>query len=57
MMTCLNSSRLEVSTVRPDQLKPKPDLNDLTFGANFTDHMLRVKWTAAGGWGAPRITG
>jgi len=53
----LDSSRLVVSPVRPDQLKPKPHVKDLTFGSTFTDHMLRVKWTAAGGWEAPRITG
>ena len=46
-----------MSPVRPDQLKPKPHVKDLTFGSTFTDHMLRVKWTAAGGWEAPRITG
>ena len=56
-ISALNSSRLVVSPVRPDQLKPKPHVKDLTFGSTFTDHMLRVKWTAAGGWEAPRITG
>ncbi|KZV77037.1 branched-chain amino acid aminotransferase II [Peniophora sp. CONT] len=32
-----------------------PALDTLKFGKNFTDHMLVVEWTQAGGWGAPEI--
>ncbi|KAK2565396.1 Branched-chain-amino-acid aminotransferase [Acropora cervicornis] len=36
--------------------KPKPDVNSLVFGAEFTDHMLRVEWNVNDGWGDPKIT-
>ena len=36
--------------------KPKPDVNSLVFGAEFTDHMLSVEWTAENGWSEPKIT-
>ncbi|KAM7431193.1 branched-chain-amino-acid aminotransferase [Porites harrisoni] len=35
--------------------KPKPDVNSLVFGAEFTDHMLSVEWTAENGWSEPKI--
>ena len=35
--------------------KPKPDINSLVFGAEFTDHMLSVEWTTDSGWGEPKI--
>ncbi|KAF0853044.1 mitochondrial branched-chain amino acid degradation aminotransferase [Andalucia godoyi] len=35
--------------------KPHPEYESLVFGRTFSDHMLEVDWTAAGGWGAPRI--
>ncbi|KAI1888140.1 hypothetical protein AGOR_G00181970 [Albula goreensis] len=35
--------------------KPKPDLTNLAFGSVFTDHMLTIEWTSAGGWQAPKI--
>jgi branched-chain amino acid aminotransferase len=52
----LDSSRLEVTTAGPSQLKAKPAVKDLVFGKLFTDHLLRATWTASDGWGAPRIT-
>ena len=36
-------------------LKPKPDVNSLVFGAEFTDHMLSVEWNADRGWNEPKI--
>ena len=36
--------------------KPKPDVNSLVFGAEFSDHMLSVEWDASHGWGEPKIT-
>ncbi|KAJ7390998.1 branched-chain-amino-acid aminotransferase [Desmophyllum pertusum] len=36
--------------------KPKPDVNSLVFGAEFTDHMLSVEWSADNGWDEPKIT-
>ena len=36
-------------------LKMKPEVEDLGFGKHFTDHMLRIKWTATKGWGKPVI--
>lgn len=35
--------------------KPKPDINSLVFGAEFTDHMLSVEWTTDSGWGEPKV--
>lgn len=51
-----DSSRLEVTTASPSQLKPKPEVKDLLFGKTFTDHMFRVTWKAKEGWTTPRIT-
>lgn len=46
--------RLVVEPVKSP--KPKPDVNSLVFGAEFTDHMLSVEWTAENGWSEPKIT-
>ncbi|KAL0962641.1 hypothetical protein UPYG_G00343170 [Umbra pygmaea] len=35
--------------------KAKPDLNNLIFGTEFTDHMLTIQWSSAGGWQEPHI--
>nr|XP_023672487.1 branched-chain-amino-acid aminotransferase, cytosolic isoform X1 [Paramormyrops kingsleyae] len=35
--------------------KAKPDESELVFGKFFTDHMLTIEWTKAGGWQHPRI--
>jgi len=35
-------SDLEITECRDDQQHPKPDWNDLVFGAHFSDHMLEV---------------
>ena len=38
-------------------LKSKPAINtDLEFGKSFTDHMFKIVWTKADGWGTPEIT-
>ncbi|XP_056309553.1 branched-chain-amino-acid aminotransferase, mitochondrial isoform X3 [Danio aesculapii] len=36
-------------------LKPKPDPSTLVFGKQFSDHMLTISWSAAGGWENPQI--
>ena len=56
LLLCNLSSRLEVTTANPDNLKAKPKVKDLVFGKSFTDHLLRATWTSSGGWGPPRIT-
>lgn len=33
-----------------EQLKEKPDQNDLGFGVHFTDHMFMMKWDKQLGW-------
>uniref|UniRef100_A0A0B7BCQ2 Branched-chain-amino-acid aminotransferase n=2 Tax=Arion vulgaris TaxID=1028688 RepID=A0A0B7BCQ2_9EUPU len=38
-----------------DKPAPKPDNDSLKFGAQFTDHMLEIDWTAQNGWGFPQI--
>lgn len=48
---------LYVRLAAPQQLQPKPDADALTFGKNFTDHMLKVFWhKSLGGWQKPEIT-
>eukprot|EP00850_Spirogloea_muscicola_P018184 SM000164S02246 [mRNA] locus=s164:66662:72058:- [translate_table: standard] len=37
-------------------LEPKPALEGVAFGAVYTDHMLSIAWSAAGGWAPPRIS-
>ncbi|KAG1817931.1 aminotransferase [Suillus subaureus] len=46
-------SRLTVTKTRsPKELPPS---RSLTFGQTFSDHMLRIPWTDATGWGTPSI--
>ncbi|GAB0202123.1 branched-chain-amino-acid aminotransferase, mitochondrial [Grus japonensis] len=47
------ASELEVQ--RSSSPRPKPDPRALPFGRVFTDHMLSVEWSRAGGWGRPRL--
>ncbi|KIK26507.1 hypothetical protein PISMIDRAFT_28422 [Pisolithus microcarpus 441] len=39
-------------TMSPKELPPS---SKLLFGRNFSDHMLKVRWTEASGWDAPSI--
>ncbi|KAG6328904.1 hypothetical protein ID866_10185 [Astraeus odoratus] len=39
-------------TATPRQLPPS---SKLLFGRNFSDHMLKIPWTEASGWGVPSI--
>ncbi|KAG2369259.1 aminotransferase [Suillus spraguei] len=49
----IESSRLTVTkTTSPKELPPS---KNLIFGQTFSDHMLRIPWTDATGWGAPSI--
>ncbi|XP_059382496.1 branched-chain-amino-acid aminotransferase, cytosolic-like isoform X2 [Carassius carassius] len=43
----------DLTIERNPVLKPKPDPSTLVFGKQFSDHMLTVSWSAAGGWEAP----
>ena len=36
--------------------KAKPDVNNLVFGREFSDHMLSIEWSSDRGWDQPRIT-
>lgn len=55
---CLGStfraSDLQVKLCKAPQKKPDPK-EPLTFGKQFTDHMLIVEWNHQDGWGAPCI--
>ena len=35
--------------------RPKSPVEDLTFGAEYSDHMLLVNWTKIDGWDTPKI--
>ena len=50
------ASDLEIQFCSPKQLKPKPPVDQLQFGATFTDHMLEIQWTDRGGWENPKIS-
>jgi len=45
----------DLTIERNPVLKPKPDPSSLVFGKQFSDHMLTINWSAAGGWEAPQI--
>ncbi|TRZ06240.1 hypothetical protein HGM15179_020867, partial [Zosterops borbonicus] len=47
------ASELELERVGTPGTPPAPQ--DLVFGKVFTDHMLRVEWSRARGWGRPQI--
>ncbi|XP_069679436.1 branched-chain-amino-acid aminotransferase, cytosolic isoform X1 [Periplaneta americana] len=47
---------LTVQLASPEQLQPKPEVTDLQFGKNFTDHMLKILYhESLGGWQRPEI--
>lgn len=47
------ASDLDIELVQ--SVAEKPDVKHLAFGTVFTDHMLVIHWTLAGGWERPRI--
>lgn len=50
-------SQLSIRLAAPNQLNPKPDVDDLVFGKHFTDHMLKVAYhRRLGGWQNPEIS-
>lgn len=52
----LQYADLSVRLAGPDQLNPKPDVNKLSFGKYFTDHMLKIHYyEGMNGWQAPEI--
>lgn len=52
----LQYADLSVRLAGPDQLHPKPNVSDLSFGKYFTDHMLKVHYyETLGGWQTPEI--
>ena len=46
------NKKLEVSLCKAtvDQLKLKPDQDNLGFGRFFTDHMFKMRWNRQQGW-------
>ncbi|KAL3842633.1 hypothetical protein ACJMK2_020624 [Sinanodonta woodiana] len=65
---CSTSSRLastaapvsfkasDLQIKRAEKSKPKPKVEDLVFGANYSDHMLEIEYTPDKGWGKPVIS-
>jgi branched-chain amino acid aminotransferase len=49
------AAEVPVEVQQVERRKPKPPLEGLGFGTVFTDHMLTMAWSRAGGWEAPRI--
>lgn len=54
--TTFHSKDLKVTLTDPNELRPKPNIDNLVFGTVFSDHMLRIKWCKNQGWNQPRIT-
>ncbi len=46
---------MQIVTTKADQLKTKPDENNLGFGTIFTDHMFNMDYSVEKGWHNPRI--
>lgn len=46
---------IRVTRVAEADRKPLPDIANLEFGKQTTDHMFRVSFTVAGGWGEPEV--
>ena len=46
---------MQLTMTRSENLKPKPDENNLGFGTLFTDHMFNMDYAPEKGWHDPRI--
>jgi branched-chain amino acid aminotransferase len=46
---------MQLTVTTSDQLKPKPDENNLGFGTIFSDHMFNMDYSPEKGWHNPRI--
>jgi branched-chain amino acid aminotransferase len=46
---------MEPTIQKREQLKSKPDQNNLSFGIHFTDHMFNMDYHPEQGWHTPRI--
>ncbi|XP_075235113.1 branched chain amino acid transaminase isoform X2 [Lycorma delicatula] len=52
----LKFADISIRLASPDRLQPKPEVSQLQFGKQFTDHMLRIEYhSSAGGWQQPVI--
>jgi branched-chain amino acid aminotransferase len=47
--------QMQLTVTLNDQLKPKPDENNLGFGTIFSDHMFNMDYSPEKGWHNPRI--
>ena len=52
----VQASELTVQKCKEGERRPKPDPNNLVFGAHYSDHMLEVEWRTDRGWGKPHIS-
>ncbi|KAJ2892592.1 Mitochondrial branched-chain amino acid (BCAA) aminotransferase [Zalerion maritima] len=50
----IDPKALKITKTDKPKTLGKPE--DLEFGKTFTDHMLTIEWSKAGGWAAPEIT-
>ena len=46
---------MDITFTKAEQLKSKPDENNLGFGTHFTDYMFNMDYSAQQGWHNPRI--
>lgn len=46
---------MSITTTTTNELKPKPDENNLGFGTLFTDHMFNMDYDLEKGWHNPRV--
>ena len=55
MLLCrFNFSQIRLANA--NEIKEKPSVENLKFGHDFTDHMLKIKWNDKEGWKQPQIT-
>uniref|UniRef100_A0A1I7Y794 Branched-chain-amino-acid aminotransferase n=1 Tax=Steinernema glaseri TaxID=37863 RepID=A0A1I7Y794_9BILA len=47
---------LKITAATPGQMRPKPPVDTLKFGHNFSDHMMEVDWNVNSGWTRPAIS-
>lgn len=55
-MFILFLTNCQIRHANANEIKEKPSVQNLKFGHDFTDHMLRIKWNDEEGWKQPQIT-
>lgn len=54
-MILFNIQASNLKIMKTERPREKIDKDKLVFGKTFTDHMIEIEWTQAGGWNNPLI--